>query len=66
MKTFILIIAVLVALIALKVIALIHDSKPIKSVGGKSNNNSKNIARYDISDPEDMKRLVEDFKGMAD
>lgn len=66
MKTIIITIAVLVMAVALKTINVMIERKRINSVGAKSNNNSKGIAKYDIANQESIRELVNEFKDLAD
>jgi len=66
MKAIIIILATLVVLTAIRAIEVLADRRRINSVGAKANKNSRNIARYDISDKESVRNLVNDFKDLAD
>jgi len=66
MKGFIIIIVSLVFALVLKVIDLLVSSKNIKSVGAKSNKESRNIPRLDITNEKELKEALEYYKGLAD
>jgi len=66
MKALIIVLATVVVLAAIRVIEVLASRQRIKSVGGRSNNASKRIARYDISDQESLNELVNTYKDMAD
>lgn len=66
MKALLIISALLVLAIVLRAVELLSKRQTIKSVGGKANKNSKEIARIDLNNPEDVKAAVEAYKDLMD
>lgn len=66
MKALIIIASCIALALVLKIVDLLTSRKAIKSVGAKSNGFSKDIARIDITNPEDIKAAVEYYKGLPD
>jgi hypothetical protein len=50
----------------LKALDLLTSRREIKSVGGKANRNSRNMAHFDISDENEVRKAMEEFKDLAD
>ncbi|MCQ2140452.1 MAG: hypothetical protein MJZ09_08775 [Bacteroidales bacterium] len=66
MKALIIIASLILLAVAFRAVEYIISHKPIHSVGGKANMNSADMAKYDLNDPEDVKRALEAYKGLAD
>lgn len=65
MKAIIIIAAMLVLVVALKVLDALTSGR-INSVGAKSNNHSKRMPRIDINDPESIKEGIAYYKDLED
>lgn len=66
MKAVIIIAACLVLAVALRVVDILTESKRIRSVGAKSNNNSKYIPTIDLSDPKSVEAGLEHYRDLID
>lgn len=66
MKALIIIAACILFPLALKAVLYFTKSRPINSVGGKANTYSTQMAKFDLNDPEDVKKAMEVYKDIAD
>lgn len=66
MKALIIIASLILLAVAFRAVEYFTSHKPMRSVGGKSNINSVEIAKYDLNNPEDVKKALEAYKGLAD
>ncbi len=66
MKALIIIAACILLSVVLKAALYFTERRPIHSVGGKANIYSTEMAKYDLNDPEDVKRAMEVYKDLAD
>jgi|GEM_PF-1741675 len=66
MKAIIIIAACLAVAVALRVIEILSSRSRIRSVGAKSNRNSRNIATIDITDPMSIEEGLEHYKDLDD
>ena len=66
MKALIIIAACLVLAIILRIVELLIERKPIRSVGAQANDNSKGIAKIDINDPASVAEAVAHYKDLDD
>lgn len=66
MKALIIIAACIALALVFRIIEELSNMKAINSVGCKSNKYSKNIARVDITNAEELKKALEHYKGLAD
>lgn len=66
MKALIIIATCIAFAFVLKVIEVISNRQNIKSVGAKSNKESRNIPKIDITNPEELKKALEYYKGLPD
>lgn len=66
MKALTIIAACLILAVILKAIDTFTSIKRINSVGAKSNNLSKEMPRIDLSNPEEVKKAMEYYKGLID
>ncbi|MCQ2145436.1 MAG: hypothetical protein MJY72_06810 [Bacteroidales bacterium] len=65
MKAIIIIAAVLVLVAAVRIYDYVSSSR-INSVGDRANAKSSSMAKFDISDKESVKELVNNYKDMID
>ncbi|MBQ0043431.1 MAG: hypothetical protein KBT05_00235 [Bacteroidales bacterium] len=65
MKAIIIIAAVIVLAAAFRVYDYVSSSR-INSVGDRANSKSRSMAKFDISDEESVKELVNHYKDMID
>lgn len=66
MKAFIVILTTILSAMVLKVADYFTNTRGIKSVGAKSNKESRNIPKIDITNQNDLKKALEYYKEMAD
>jgi len=66
MKALIIIAACLGLALVLRIVEVLIARKPINSVGAKSNDKSKEIAKIDINDPESVAQAVAHYKNLDD
>lgn len=66
MKALIIIACCIAFAFVLKMVDVFSNRQNIKSVGAKSNKESRNIPKVDISNPEEVKKAMEYYKGLTD
>lgn len=66
MKGLIIIAGIIAFAFLIKVVDTFTSRKPINSVGAKSNKESASMPKVDISNPEELKKALEHYKGLAD
>lgn len=66
MKAIIIIASCIALALILRIIDILTSRSVINSVGAKANGNSKDMAKIDINDPEQLSAAVESYKHLAD
>ena len=66
MKLFLIFSAIVAFAFILRVIDVLTSRRKIKRLGGNSNDAAKDIARVDVTDPEDLKRALDYYRDMLD
>lgn len=66
MKALIIIASCIALAVVFRFVEYLTSRKTINSVGAKANNMSKDMAKIDITNPEELKKALERYKGMAD
>lgn len=66
MKALLVIFVSILFAVVLKAVDYFTSGRKIKSVGARSNKESRNIPRIDITNQEELKKALEYYKGMAD
>lgn len=66
MKAFLIIIVSILFALVLKAIDYFTNRENIKSVGAKSNKESRDMPKIDITNEEELKKALEYYKGLPD